>query len=169
MLYPYRATSTKNVQRWNFGTLYPRDYAEIQQPMESFRMVAECLIKADGNATIDVRARFLQLIRRQEHASKVWDEGVERSCDFKQLLLRDLSNSPLQRDFSFDQSDEHEGKATKVISGRLILKAETRQLGIHKLSLELTNITSVANPSETSRSEAMLQSFVSAHSLLGIE
>ena len=25
ILYPYRATSTKNGQRWNFGTLYPQN------------------------------------------------------------------------------------------------------------------------------------------------
>ena len=28
MLYPYRPSALKNRQRWNFGTLYPRAFAE---------------------------------------------------------------------------------------------------------------------------------------------
>jgi hypothetical protein len=32
ILYPYRPTAIKNRQRWNFGTLYPRVYAEAQRP-----------------------------------------------------------------------------------------------------------------------------------------
>ena len=36
ILYPYRASSTKNRQRWNFGTLYPQQYAETQRPAEPF-------------------------------------------------------------------------------------------------------------------------------------
>ena len=99
MLYPYRPTSTKNVQRWNFGTLYPRDYAAVQSPPESFRMVTECLVKADGDATLDVRARFLHLIRKQRVDSKEWDEGVERSCDLKDLPLGDLVSPPASTRF----------------------------------------------------------------------
>ena len=37
ILYPYRKTAIKNRQRWNFGTLYPRVYAEAQMPEEPFR------------------------------------------------------------------------------------------------------------------------------------
>ena len=36
MLYPYRPSSTKNRQRWNFGTLYPQAFAEAQRPPEAF-------------------------------------------------------------------------------------------------------------------------------------
>ncbi len=173
MLYPYRATSTKNVQRWNFGTLYPRDYAEMQRPAESFRMVAECLLKAGDEATLDVRARFLHLISRRGAASKEWDEGVERSCDLKDLLVQELLSAPLQHAFSFSQTDVPESidmpSRPMEISGRLILKTETLQPGLHKLSLELVNITPMAGDIEITRNDAMLQAFVSAHTLLGIE
>ncbi len=36
ILYPYRPTAIKNRQRWNFGTLYPRVYAQAQRPEEPF-------------------------------------------------------------------------------------------------------------------------------------
>src|ERR1700679_817443 len=64
ILYPYRPTSIKNRQRWNFGTLYPRAYAEAQRPPETFRLVAECIASADENATLDVKISSLQLIRQ---------------------------------------------------------------------------------------------------------
>jgi hypothetical protein len=41
ILYPYRPTAIKNRQRWNFGTLYPRDYAEAQRPPEPCSFVSE--------------------------------------------------------------------------------------------------------------------------------
>src|ERR1700678_1795261 len=65
LLYPYRPAAVKNRQRWNFGTLYPRIYAEAQHPAEPFRLVAECLAMADANATLDVRISFLQLVPTQ--------------------------------------------------------------------------------------------------------
>src|ERR1700744_556641 len=101
ILYPYRATSTKNVQRWNFGTLYPRDYAEAQRPLESYRLLAECIVKAESAARIDVRPRFLHLIRKQAPGSADWDEGVERTCDLHDLTLAELVIHPLHHDFSF--------------------------------------------------------------------
>src|ERR1700689_5161615 len=92
ILYPYRPTAIKNGQRWNFGTLYPRIYAEAQRPQEPFRLIAECLLVADAQASLDVRLSFLQLIRQEQSLSAVdsdglstltdpslaWDEAVER-------------------------------------------------------------------------------------------
>lgn len=68
ILYPYRKTSIKNLQRWNFGTLYPRMYAEAQRPAETFRLVAECLVVPDANAALDIKISFLQLVRQASSA-----------------------------------------------------------------------------------------------------
>ena len=85
ILYPYRPTAIKNRQRWNFGTLYPRVYAQAQRPEEPFRLIAECLVVADETASLDVRLRFLQLVRQEQSVppltdpSLAWDEAVERT------------------------------------------------------------------------------------------
>jgi hypothetical protein len=95
ILYPYRATAIKNRQRWNFGTLYPRVYAEAQRPEEPFRLIAECLVVADGQASLDVRLSFLQLMRQKEAEDKLtdpslaWDEAVERTSEYS-LQLKEL-------------------------------------------------------------------------------
>src|SRR5574337_1291132 len=61
MLYPYRPSSTKNRQRWNFGTLYPQTFAETQNPPEAFSLRAECLAETSSEARLTVRVRFLHL------------------------------------------------------------------------------------------------------------
>ena len=176
MLYPYRATSTKNVQRWNFGTLYPREYAEAQRPVESHQLLAECILKAEGAATIDVRARFLHLIRKQAPGSADWDEGVERICDLHDVTLSELVIHPLHHDFSFlatgavtNAGVASEGSEPEHIAGRLTIEARFLPSGLYRLSVELLNLTPMENAANRARSEAMQQAFVSAHLLLGIE
>src|SRR5271165_6125468 len=101
ILYPYRPTAIKNQQRWNFGTLYPRIYARAQRPEEPFRLVAECLLAADDKASLNVRLRFLQLIRQQQSVPSVtdpslaWDEAMERTSEHSNLRVSELLTSPL--------------------------------------------------------------------------
>jgi len=64
MLYPYRPSSVKNQQRWNFGVLCPPAYCEAQNGGESWSMLTECLVEGDSATQIEVRVRFLQLVAR---------------------------------------------------------------------------------------------------------
>src|SRR5271154_6334045 len=107
ILYPYRPTAIKNRQRWNFGTLYPRVYAEAQRPQEPFRLVAECLAVADAKASLDVRISFLQLVPTQNSdkltdPSLAWDEAVERTSEHAGLRINDLITSPLSLTLEMD-------------------------------------------------------------------
>jgi len=64
MLYPYRPSSVKNQQRWNFGVLCPKSYSEQEKGTEPFVMRTECLVEATSGAELEVRVRFLQLVDR---------------------------------------------------------------------------------------------------------
>jgi hypothetical protein len=119
ILYPYRPTAIKNRQRWNFGTLYPRVYAEAQRPQEPFRLVAECLAVTDATASLDVRISFLQLVPTQNadklvDPSLAWDEAVERTSEHAALRISDLIVSPV----SFAIEIETAGPSTTLRSGR---------------------------------------------------
>src|ERR1700733_134143 len=63
MLYPYRPSSVKNRQRFNFGVLYPKPYSEAQSGSDVWRMQTECLVQGAVPA-IEVRVRFLKLVAR---------------------------------------------------------------------------------------------------------
>ena len=45
MLYPYRPSSVKNRQRFNFGVLYPRSYSEAQAGSDAWSKQTECLVE----------------------------------------------------------------------------------------------------------------------------
>jgi hypothetical protein len=170
MLYPYRATSTKNVQRWNFGTLYPQDYALAQHPVESFRLSAECLVESTPDTTFDIRIRFLHLVPQQAQEAPHWDAGVERTVEFASRRLTELRSAPLQHSFSFEkgssETDRH--AAAHPISGECTVRVEALADGLHKLCLQLTNITPGGQRADCERGIVMLRSFVSAHVLLGV-
>jgi hydrogenase maturation protease len=117
MLYPYRPSSVKNQQRWNFGVLCPTSYCAQQHETEHDTMQTELLVRGKSDARLTVKVRFLQIIRRSigklrfpvgslspdagppfdyvdrlETGGRVhqaWQEAVEReiSCDEMELAL----------------------------------------------------------------------------------
>src|ERR1700722_10375467 len=181
ILYPYRPTAIKNRQRWNFGTLYPRMYAEAQRPPEPFHLVAECLLTAEANASLDLKISFLQLVPQQRNSSEdlhelsdpslAWDEAVERTSEHQNLLLTDLIGSPLRLTAQMDAADLPERRSSDEATGPqaiLTIDVEILQDGACKLHLELENATNLFSGKEARRDEALPRSFVSAHLLLGI-
>lgn len=165
ILYPYRPTAIKNRQRWNFGTLYPRVYAEAQRPQEPFRLIAECIAGADAKASLDVRISFLQLVPTQTKddltdPSLAWDEAVERTSEHAGLQINDLMTSPLSRTLSPDRDQN--------LQIELSIGVEMLQDGVCKLRLELQNMSLLPSGAGAKRDEALPLSFVSAHLLLGI-
>ncbi|MCA1570204.1 MAG: hypothetical protein LC798_07760 [Chloroflexi bacterium] len=108
LLYPYRASSVKNQVRWQFGVLMPRGFAEADGS-ERWRMRTECLVRADGAATVDMRVRFLRLQARALEAVAedgsssetdtveidgepllAWEEAVEETIDAEGIALDGL-------------------------------------------------------------------------------
>ena len=101
LLYPYRASATKNQARWQFGVVMPRDYIE-DRGSEPWAVQTECLLEPGDAPVLDLRLRFLQVQTRVvEQAVKAeqkiflpvetlnvdgqqitaWDEGIERQVD----------------------------------------------------------------------------------------
>lgn len=63
LLYPYRATSSKNRVRWQFGVLGPPEASQAGVGEES-AMYAECLVRPEAGGRLTVHLRFLQLQAR---------------------------------------------------------------------------------------------------------
>ena len=80
ILYPYRP-SLKNRQRWTFGGVFPRDFAQRQCGSDRCFVQTECLISGSGAATLQIEVRFLHLMMRTAGrlASPLsrWPEGDE--------------------------------------------------------------------------------------------
>jgi hypothetical protein len=94
ILYPYRPSATKNQQRWNFGGVYPRKFSEAQNGTDAWLMKTECLVAGDENTTVDIRVRFLQMVKR-EVGEPIADCGLRilRTRKFLNLIFKPLNYS----------------------------------------------------------------------------
>ena len=144
ILYPYRRSAVKNRQRWNFGVLYPRTYAEAQSGHDAWRMQAECLALSNEDSELEVRVRFLQLVDRQvgkfnspleefpqkhfdytpvdslsvgDQSFQSWQEAVEREVIVNVGRLKDLARAGRVSHFCFPASSSVE---TLKESGRSV-------------------------------------------------
>jgi hypothetical protein len=211
MLYPYRLSSVKNQQRWNFGVLYPPPWCDQQFGSDRCSMQTECLLKTDSSTRLTVKVRFLhimqrsiakrvavsaespvspepilELVDRLELGGRVyqpWQEAVERELSYTDLDPVDFATmSPLVFDFpagkSIDYLRDEQGNAAGAIIrewNALNGSVEIRSLSSHddvvRISVQVENLTSGNSvpASGAARETILLESLVSAHTILGAE
>ena len=142
VLYPYRASSTKNRFRFAFGVLAPRAWSEGPAGAEPWWMETQCLASGDPSATLDGRLRFLQVCRRTVERAVddsgsafelvdsleidgelvlTWDEGELRELPLPALELETLAKGEVTMPFELPASEEvhplHD--ATGALIGRM--------------------------------------------------
>ncbi len=142
LLYPYRASSIKNQQRWNFGVLYPREYAEQQSGADSWTMQTECLATANSQAVLEVRLRFLQLSG---------EGATEHELDLPPIELSELATTPAGHNF---------------IEAAVDLRATQLSSDVFKIRVTIFNSSESA---ASNREDALLHSLISTHTILGIQ
>ena len=210
MLYPYRPSSVKNRQRWNFGVVYPRNYSEAQHGSEPWFTRTECLVKGSAETGITVRVRFLQAISRVTHEAQTpvsnveerpeprlhagqnsqseqqqpqaWQEAAERHGFVEAPRLDQLVNASVRRVLDLPPTEATEsvndadGRLARVIVrtqepvlGRITLSASRFNNDLYKITLEVSNEGSVADPNTVRRDSVLMRSLLSAHSLLSVE
>ncbi|MGB7136187.1 MAG: hypothetical protein WBD46_12905 [Acidobacteriaceae bacterium] len=167
ILYPYRPSSLKNRQRWNFGTLVPRTWAERQQPPEAWSFQAEVLVAGTAGARVSARVRFLQLIPGADDDPGAWSEGVVRSGGVEGIALGELAASWV-REVDFGQPGRSEKNPGVMPVGRLRMEATLLRDGLWRLRAVFANETTTA-VEDTSPADAQSLACVSAHLLLGVE
>ncbi len=134
MLYPYRISSIKNRQRFNFGVLYPPSWCERQTGSDASCMQTQCLLRHTPYTGLTVKVRFLQIVKRSigklldpgrepvgiepgftlvdrlEVAGRVhqpWQEAFERDLNYSELNPAALS-SVARRTFTFPEERQIE-------------------------------------------------------------
>lgn len=107
MLYPYRPSSVKNRQRWNFGVLYPDSYSALHGGSDASWLQTECLLQAGPESWIKIRVRFLHMIERTlgklKQPLSQWPEAQEPEFDLVDALQ--TSGQVLQ---SWQEAEERE-------------------------------------------------------------
>ncbi|MEU3167645.1 hypothetical protein [Streptosporangium sp. NPDC006930] len=105
LLYPYRASATKNQVRWQFGVLVPPGFTATAEYPYS---VTECLLEGAAYAVAHLNLRFLHVRTR----------GVERAEDDGYWPVQQLRNGH-RTYLAFDEATERESEVTLPIAGLL--------------------------------------------------
>jgi len=207
ILYPYRPSSIKNRQRWNFGGLCARSYAEVQGGNERSSSQTECLVLAAGAATVRVQLRFLHLVSRQaaelvsavEHCEsanlrpvetirigdrlfQTWQEAFEQRLDLPDFALPPLSHEPRRTVYALPSTESIEPlrDATGKLTGAFLRKQKelecavdisARRVGdsLYRVTVQVLNLTPMADALQATRDEAMMFSLVSSHLVLTVD
>ncbi|MEO8328531.1 MAG: hypothetical protein ABI586_00875 [Candidatus Nanopelagicales bacterium] len=161
LLYPYRATSSKNQVRWQFGMMGPPG-AVAAGVGEEPTMHSECLLKIPdvAEATVDVRVRFLQVQSRTveqtldggSHFTPVdelhvgsnswisWHEAVEREAGYEVAAADLLGGCRKPVDVAGGQDVELLRDGSGAIAGRIV-RTRWALSGVLDLELAAASVT----------------------------
>ncbi|MBV9770819.1 MAG: hypothetical protein JOZ32_14695 [Bryobacterales bacterium] len=165
ILYPYRASALKNGQRWNFGVLYPPEYAAAQKGSDASAMQCECLFRPapDQAGSLSVTVRFLQLVTRD-----TWQEAIAREIE---------TSAPGVHSFYFPAREDCDANGTirrqEQVEGLVEVSTEAVEQGWSRASVRISNCGAFDVPPADSaawstREVVLRRSLVSTHAILRI-
>jgi hypothetical protein len=188
ILWPYRRSAMKNQRRWTFGGIHPEAYSARRGGDDPASAQAQVLLEAAPEDTLDVRLRFLHVVRRQvlrrggagrlepvdelesggeRHVS--WDEAMEREVAVAGLRL---GEGAAGRRAAIDVSagEEHldlEGGAVvrswRALHGSMEVEALALRPGLFRVGARVHNATPWDG---APREETLRQTFCSSHMVL---
>jgi len=180
MLYPYRPSSVKNRQRFNWGVLYPEAYSRRQAGSDACEMRTECLVVGDAATALDVKVRFLHLVvRTDDGATPPWQEAEERDVTVRVDALGSLVGGSRSRRFSFPASDRTEAATANAagavrrrqerLDGELEIAARRSDAGPYTITVRVANRAGWAPAEGDSRDDVLPHCLVSAHTIMRVE
>ena len=146
VVWPYTRAALKNQQRFTWGGVYPKGW-----PRDRSNLVVQCLVEGDGQPVVDVRARFLHVVRCQVHdaSGEAVDEltvGGQRHLTRDEAIEREVvaGDGPFTIGEGRQEEVLEEGAGTlvrtwKALSG--VLSVVTRELrpGLRRLTVRVAN------------------------------
>jgi len=192
VLYPYRASATKNQMRWQFGVLMPPCFADAETG-EYDRCRTECLLEPDLHTILHVRVRFLQVQARTvevgpshrqvpsltvadtEYTS--WEEAVAHEIEAA-LPVSDLLAGDNVVPFTVDGGEDVEQltEQARLVRRRWRLDAQLRlraytlsgPYGGVRLTMDVVNTSPWRQSRRPTRQLALRRALIAEHSVLSV-
>jgi hypothetical protein len=170
LLWPYRKSALKNQQRFTFGGVYPPAWET------SSSMQVQVLLEGGEDAEVEVRLRFLHMVRRQvlkaglpgaplEPVEELEADG-ERWVSWEEAVEREVAPGPIQV-YAGEQLEEISGgvirRSWRDLEGELTVARELVRPGLLRLTIRVANTTPWSG---RARDEALRQTMCSTHAIL---
>lgn len=162
-------TATNLEVKVRFLHLLAREVGELIEPL------------ADLPAGQEPPFRPVEALTVGERVYRTWQEATERAVGELPLALDRLVSAPYHGTFAYPARRELEPlrspagevvgvlvRNQAVIAGVLAVAAEEVGEGLFKVMVQIQNVTPFAGANRRSRDEALLHSFVSTHTILGV-
>jgi hypothetical protein len=169
VLYPYRASSSKNQTRWQFGVLMPPSYVDTDSS-ERGAAQTEIVFEAPAGTSLRVSLRFLHVQHRTGGGAPDWDEAIDRQLEFTvpvDQLRSELVEHPFRIEGSVEESDAVR-REVRPVEGAVIVRAVELPgpYGALRLHCVVENRTHSATEG---RDDALRTALVAAHTLFAID
>jgi hydrogenase maturation protease len=139
LLYPYRPSTIKNRQRFNFGVVYPQCYGLANN--EPWSMQTECLATGDRQTRVNARIRFLHLLSRENRDVPLsWQEAVEREVITPEIGPGCGNQIP----YTFPREVKNENgvaRRQENINGFIEIAAEQVAERLSRITVRIMNLT----------------------------
>ncbi len=185
VLFPYRASATKNRYRWQWGVVVP--HAQVAAgATEPHTLGFGVPVRRGGDVT--VTARFLRLVHRQvvdpggRPVDRVelggdlhitWDEGTEEQVTVGPVSVDRLLDGPCAREFRLDAVSEfddlgqgwHLRRRAEEVTGTVTVRVIPVDDGAVAFDVEVANTTDWSRR-RAHRDDVLRRSLVGTHVLL---
>jgi hypothetical protein len=170
LLWPYRKSALKNRQRFTFGGVYPPAWEDRSA------MQAQVLLEGGEDVEVEVRVRFLHVVRRQvlkrelscgplEPVEELEADG-ERWLSWDEAMEREIAPGPICVPAG-EQLEEISGGAILrswlSLEGKLTVAREVVRPGLSRFTVRVVNTTPWSG---RARDEALRQTLCSTHVIL---
>ena len=125
--------------------------------------------------------RAVEALRVGDRLLQTWQEAAERTVSPEETTLGDLLAQPFCTSFNFPcvrrtelvrgDSGEVVGvlvREQQTVAGSVEVSAAPVAEGLYRVTIRVVNRTTLDNPKESSRDDALLRSLVSTHTVLGV-
>jgi hypothetical protein len=169
VLWPYRRSALKNQRRWTWGGVYPPAHCAAH-PDDRCRLRTQCLL--EGAPDVEVRVRFLQVVRRQvvDAEGRAADElvaGGRRHLSWDEATEREAGPGPIA--VAAGSAVEALGadgavhRTWHALAGEVAVQVEALGDGVHRVGVEVVNTTPFSG---SDREAALHRTFCSTHVVL---
>lgn len=156
LLWPYSKSALKNQQRFTFGGVYPPAFED------SSTVQAQVLLEGEDDVEVDVRVRFLHMVRRQvlkrERADghsgegsietlvpvEELEAGGERFVSWDEAVEREVAPGPIWIAAGEELTEISGGairRSWRALEGEVTLTRESLCPGLSRVTVRVTNTT----------------------------
>lgn len=171
LLWPYRKTALKNQQRFTFGGVYPPAWEQDASFVQT-----QTLLEGDERADVEVRVRFLHVVRRQvlridspseppEPVEELVADG-QRFLSWDEAVEREIEPGPIRVPAGEELERIPGGmirRSWEKLRGEVSLTRERLRPGLTRVTVRVVNTTPWTGGD---REEALRHTLCSTHAVL---